>query len=157
METELRPVLDHGGADNYLHLWREVILTYRKLMHQVVWHTPFTASQFEILREIAVAGGTSTVSALARELDLDPAAVTRTCAELTRLGLVQREGDSRDARRKPVVLTDIGSQQMAEMHALLHEREAALADGGLDLNSIETTVAVLRAMRLGVDTASFRS
>ena len=47
--------------------------------------TGYTGAQFEVLRELAVADGRSTVSALARALALDPAAVTRLVADLTTL------------------------------------------------------------------------
>lgn len=150
-------VFDHEGEGSYLHLWREVILSYRRLMRGVAWHTQFTGAQFEVLRQLAVDNGSSTVSALARDLALDPAAVTRVCADLVRLGVVKRESDANDGRRKPVVLTDEGRSQMADLHALLHERESALTEGELDTQAIETAIRVLRTMRAGVDSVPLRT
>ena len=143
-------VFEHTPDASYLHLWREVILTYRQLMRGVAAHTDYTGVQFEVLRQLAVADGRSTVSALARELAVDPAAVTRLVAGLTRLGLVERESDARDGRRRPVVLTDEGRRRMADLHALLHERESALTEG-LDAREIETAMRVLQGMRAAVD------
>ena len=97
-------VFEHEPGASYLHLWREVILTYRQLMRQVARRTDYSGAQFEVLRELANAEGRSTVSALARELSLDPAAVTRLVTELEKLGMVQRERDPADGRRRPVVL-----------------------------------------------------
>jgi len=148
-------VFAHAPNAHYLHLWREVILTYRQLMRQVARRTDYTGAQFEVLRQLAVADGRSTVSALARELAVDPAAVTRLVAELTGLGLVQRESDARDGRRRPVVFTDEGRRRMADLHASLHERESALTEQ-IDPPAIETAIGVLQAMRAAVDSVSLR-
>ena len=130
-------VFDHAPGVGYLHLWREVILTYRQFMRRVAAQTEFTGAQFETLRQLAVADGRSTVSALARELAVDPAAVTRLVAQLTGLGVVERESDARDGRRRPVVLTDEGRRRMAALHAALHEYETALTTA-LDPQDIDT-------------------
>jgi len=143
-------VFGHAPGASYLHLWREVILTYRQAVRRVATHTGYTSAQFEVLRQLAVADGRSTVSALARELAVDPAAITRVVAELGRLGLVEREKDARDGRRRPVVLTDEGRRRMGELHTALHQREWALAQG-IDVGEIETATRVLRAMRAAVD------
>jgi DNA-binding MarR family transcriptional regulator len=154
MEAETRPpdegVFAHATGASYLHLWREVILTYRQFVRRLASLTGYTGAQFEVLRQIAVSDGRSTVSELARELAVDPAAVTRLVAELTRLGLVERESDAADGRRRPVVLTDEGRRRMAELHAVLHEHEARLT-AGLDPEEIETATKVLRAVRAAVD------
>lgn len=149
-------VFEHASGVDYSHLWREVILSYRKLMRQVAWHTQFTGAQFEILRQLAVDDGVSTVSALARDLALDPAAVTRICADLVSLGVVERQSDANDGRKRPVALTEEGRRQMAFLHSQLHERESALAGEGLDTQAIETTIRVLRAMRAGADDIPLR-
>ena len=143
-------VFTHAPGAGYLHLWREVILTYRQFMRAVAATTGYTGAQFEVLRELAVADGRSTVSALARDLALDPAAVTRLVADLTRLGLVERESDERDGRRRPVVLTDEGRRHMNALHASLHERESALTTA-MDAQDVETAGRVLQAMRAAVD------
>jgi DNA-binding MarR family transcriptional regulator len=143
-------VFEHAPDASYLHLWREVILTYRQFMRRVAAHTDYSGAQFEVLRQLAVADGRSTVSALARELAVDPAAVTRLVAGLTSLGLVGRESDASDRRRRPVVLTDEGRRSMGGLHAFLHERETTLTEG-IDAQAIETSMRVLQAMRAAVD------
>jgi len=143
-------VFEHAPDASYLHLWREVILTYRQFMRQIALRTDYTGAQFEMLRQLAIADGRSTVSAMARELAVDPAAVTRLVADLTRLGLVERESDARDRRRRPVVLTDEGRRRMADLHGVLHERESVLTEG-IDTQAIETAMSVLQAMRTAVD------
>jgi DNA-binding MarR family transcriptional regulator len=143
-------VFAHEDGGSYLHLWREVILTYRQFMRQVAARTEFTGGQFEVLRQLAVSDGRSTVSELARELAVDPAAITRLVAQLTALGLTERESDARDARRRPVVLTDEGRRHMNALHAALHEREAALTTA-IDATDVATAMRVLQDMRAAVE------
>ena len=69
------------------------------------------------MRQLALTGGRSTTSALARELGVDPAAVTRLVADLETLELVTRERDARDGRRRPVVLTERGRRETVTLHA----------------------------------------
>ena len=140
----------HAQGASHLHLWREVILTYRQFMRRLAADTDYTGAQFEVLRQLAVTDGRSTTSEIARELAVDPAAITRLVAQLTALGLVERETDARDGRRRPVVLTDKGRLRMADLHASLHERESALTSV-VDPQDIETATRVLQAMRAAVD------
>ena len=137
---------ERASGGRYLHLLREVLLTYRELLRQLTAETGLSGAQFEALRELALADGRSTVSALARELDVDPAAVSRLVAGLEQLGLVSRVSDDRDGRRRPVVLTKDGNRLMVTFHTEAHRRESALT-AALDPQSIETTMQVLHALR----------
>ena len=83
-------LFEHTSGAPYLHLLREVLLTYRQLLRQLTVETGLSGAQFEVLRELALADGRSTVSALSRELGVDPAAVSRLVASLEQLGLVAR-------------------------------------------------------------------
>ena len=139
-------LFQHAPGTHYLHLLREMLLTYRELLRQLALETGLSGAQFEVLRELALADGRSTVSALARELGVDPAAISRLIAGLKELGFVARESDERDGRRRPVVLTEDGRRRMVALHAGLHEHESAL-DEALDPQSIETTMRVLRTLR----------
>ena len=137
---------ERASGGHYLHLLREVLLTYRELLRQLTAETGLSGAQFEALRELALANGRSTVSALARELGVDPAAVSRLVAGLEQLGLVSRVSDDRDGRRRPVVLTKDGNRLMVTFHTEAHRRESALT-AALDPQSIETTMQVLHALR----------
>jgi DNA-binding MarR family transcriptional regulator len=108
--------------------------------------TGLSGAQFEALRELALADGRSTVSTLARELGVDPAAISRLVAGLQRLGLVSRARDDSDGRRQPVILTQEGRDLMAAFHAEAHEHESTLT-AGLDPQSLETAMQVLRTLR----------
>ena len=139
-------LFQHDPGGEYLHLMREVLLTFRLFARELSDEMGASGSQLALLRQMALAGGRSTVSSLARELAVDPAAVTRLVAGLTKLGLLSRERDGRDGRRRPVVLTPAGRDLVVDMHARLHEREAAL-EGKLDKASLETTMRVLQTIR----------
>ena len=148
-------LFQHASGAHYLHLLREVLLTYRQLLKRLTVETGLSGAQFEVMRELALADGSSTASALARELGVDPAAVSRLIASLQRLGLVSRLSDDRDGRRRPVVLTEDGRRLMLAFHTRAHDGESALT-GALDPQSIETTMQVLHARRNALDAAARR-
>lgn len=139
-------LFEHRPGVHYLHLVREVLLTYREFLRRMSEETGVSGAQIELLRALALAGGRSTTSGLARELGVDPAAVTRLVAALERLGLIEREDDARDRRRRPVVLTSAGRQSVVRLHERLHAQESEL-EARLDAASIETASEVLRTIR----------
>jgi len=139
-------LFQHDAGAQYLHLFREVMLSYRAFVRRLSAKTGVSGAQFELLRALALADGRSTTSELARELDVDPAAVTRLVAGLQELGLVEREDDARDRRRRPVVLTASGRDFMVKLHGELHAREDALGMQ-IDPAAVETAAQVLRSIR----------
>jgi DNA-binding MarR family transcriptional regulator len=154
-EADGSGLFGHTPGEHYLHLLREVLLTYRQLLRRLAVETGLSGAQFEVLRELALADGRSTVSALARELGVDPAAVSRLIAGLQQQSFVSRVSDDHDGRRRPVVLTEGGNRLMVNFHAEAHRRESALT-AALDPQSIETTMRVLHALRDALDAAPRR-
>ncbi len=148
-------LFEHDVGVSYLHLLREVLLTYRLLMRGATAEFGVSGAQFEVLRQLALAGGRSMTSALARDLAVDPAAVTRLVAGLERLELVSREDDVRDGRRRPVLLTPAGRAMMLDFHARMHAREAALAES-IDQASIDGAMRVLQTIRSVFDPSALR-
>jgi DNA-binding MarR family transcriptional regulator len=136
----------HASDTHYLHLLREVLLTYRQLLRRLTAETGLSGAQFEVMREMALADGRSTVSALSRELGVDPAAVSRLVANLQEAGYLSRQSDERDRRRQPVVLTEQGRGLMVAFHEKVHECELALA-AALDPASVEIATRVLNSLR----------
>ena len=147
-------LFEHASGTSYFHLLRELLLTYRRFQRQLAAETGLSGAQFEVLRELALADGRSSVSALSRGLGVDPAAVSRLVAGMNRLGLVSRERDERDGRRQPVVLTEEGRRLIVAFHTEAHEYESALAST-LDSQAIETTMRVLGSLRDILDTGSW--
>jgi DNA-binding MarR family transcriptional regulator len=139
-------LFEHDPSTTYLHLVREVLLTYRTFLRQAAAEFGVTGAQLEVLRQLALEDGRSTTSALARELAVDPAAVTRLVAGLERLDLVSREDDEQDRRRRPVLLTPAGRAMVLDLHARMHAGEATLATT-IDESSVESAVRVLQTMR----------
>jgi DNA-binding MarR family transcriptional regulator len=139
-------LFQHDAGAQYFHLFREVLLSYRAFVRRMSAKVGISGAQFELLRALALADGRSTTSELARELDVDPAAVTRLVAGLQQLGLVEREDDERDRRRRPVVLTSSGRDFMVKLHGELHAREGALG-AELDPAAVATAAEVLRTIR----------
>lgn len=72
--------------------------------------------QARLVWELAQRGET-TAAALARDLDLDPAYVSRLLGSLERQGLAAKRRSERDGREKIVELTDAGRAQFAELDA----------------------------------------
>jgi DNA-binding MarR family transcriptional regulator len=148
-------LFQHSSRTPYIHLLREVLLTYRQLLRALTIETGLSGAQFEVMRELALADGRSSVSALARELAVDPAAVSRLVRSLGELGYVSRESDGRDRRRQPVGLTQEGHRLMVAFHEEAHEHESVLT-AALDPQSVDTTMQVLRTLRDAFDSASRR-
>ncbi len=155
--TQDSGLFQHEGiaGTHSIHLLREVLLTYRQLIREMSERMGLSGAQFEVMRELALANRSATVSALSRALGSDPAAVSRLISGLQQAGLVSRESDDRDGRRRPVVLTEDGRRLMVSFHAKAHEYESALT-GSLDRQSIETTMQVLRSLRDALDAVSRR-
>lgn len=139
-------LFQHAPETEYVHLLREIILTYRQLLRELTFETGLSGAQLELLRELALADGRSSVSMLARRLSVDPAAISRLVAALEKDGLVARAQDERDRSRQPVALTEEGRRLAVAFHTQAHKREAALASR-LDPRSLETTIEVLRTIR----------
>lgn len=148
-------LFEHDPGTGYLHLLREVLLTYRLLMRGATAEFGVSGAQFELLRQLALGGGRTTTSALARDLAVDPAAVSRLVAGLERLKLVSREDDERDGRRRPVLLTPSGRALMVDFHTRMHARESALT-AALDQASIDSAVRVLQTIRSVFDPGALR-
>ncbi len=148
-------LFQHSSGTRSLHLLREVLLTYRQMLKELSRETGLSAAQFEVLRELARAEGRRTVSGLARDLEVDPAAVSRVIAGLQRVDLVTRVTDERDRRSQPIVLTETGRSLMVAFHAEAHAHESDLL-AGLDPQALETTMQVLGALRDNLETHARR-
>jgi DNA-binding MarR family transcriptional regulator len=148
-------LFQHASGASYSHLLREILLVHRQLMRRLAAESGLSGAQFEVMRELALADGRSSVSELSRGLAVDPAAVSRLVAVLGEAGYLARETDESDRRRQPVVLTQKGRDFMLAFHQKVHEGESALA-GALDTDRLETAAQVLAGVREALEAAARR-
>lgn len=143
--TGLLADLPHGGDEP--HLLREVMRTYQAMISGFVRATGAPGSRFGLMRVLAGAEGGVGTAELARQLEVDPAAVTRQVQELEREGLVARRADARDGRRSLIEFTAAGRTEFERLHRRTHEleRELAAEIGAEDLRHAAEVLARLRA------------
>ncbi len=103
------------------------------------------ASRFELMRLLALAEKDVGVMDLARQLGVNPAAVTRQVKEMEADGLVRRRADSKDGRRNYVALSAKGFRLFENVHSRSHELERALASLLSD-SDIEAAARVLSTL-----------
>jgi DNA-binding MarR family transcriptional regulator len=136
--------LSHHGDE--LHLLREVIRTYQALMAGFSRHTGMPASRFALMRLLALSESDLGLADLARQLGINPAAVTRQVQELEAEHLVKRRADPKDGRRSYISLSPKGRRQFEEIHERSHalERSLSSALGAEEMAAAATTLANLR-------------
>lgn len=150
-------VLEHRGDEP--HLLREIFRTYHVLIGGFARKTGMPASRFALMRLLALAEGELGITDLARQLGINPAAVTRQVQELASEGLIRRRADNRDGRRSYLRLSPKGRRLFAEIHERTHEFERSLLSvlGAEDMRGAAVCLAKLRAFmedRLGKGGAS---
>lgn len=128
------------------HLLREVFRTYQVLMSGFARQTGMPASRFAVMRVLALSERDIGLAELARQLGINPAAVTRQVQELEAEHLVKRRADAKDGRRSFVTLSPKGRRQFEEIHGRTHELERSLASalGAEEMSAAATTLANLR-------------
>lgn len=136
--------LRHRGDEP--HLLREVFRTYQALISGFARQTGMPASRFALMRLLALSKSGIGLVELARELGINPAAVTRQVQELEAEHLVKRRADAKDGRRSYVTLSRKGRKQFEEIHERTHELERSLSSalGTAEMAAAATTLANLR-------------
>jgi DNA-binding MarR family transcriptional regulator len=137
--------LQHRGDEP--HLLREVLRTYQVLMSGFARQTGIPASRFALMRLLALSEDGVGLADLARQLEINPAAVTRQVQELEAEHLVKRRADAKDGRRSYVTLSPKGRRKFEQIHERTHELERALSSalGAEEMAAAATTLANLRA------------
>ena len=144
-KSSILQTLQHRGDEPHL-LW-EVFRTYQALMSGFTRNIGMPASRFALMRLVAGAEGDIGIIALARQLEINPAAVSRQVQELEHEGLIRRHPDSRDARRSYVTLSPKGRNLFEKIHQRTHELERSLSSvlGVEEMRSAALTLAKLRS------------
>lgn len=147
MRNRRRGALDAGlHRGDEPHLLREIMRIHQLLTAGFSRANGMPASQFAVLRLLAISPDGLGVMELARQLGVNAAAVTRLVQEMERGGLVLRKADARDGRRSYARLSAKGLTRFKEIHARSHALEQSLASviGSRDLAAAARTLAKLR-------------
>ena len=100
-------------------MWARMALELARSGHEL------TFSQYIVLKSLA--GGTASVTELARSTQLDPGAMTRLLDKLETRGIVARVADPADRRALHINLTDAGRVMWDEVNHLgMKVRERAM-------------------------------
>jgi DNA-binding MarR family transcriptional regulator len=136
--------LPHRGDEP--HLLREVFRTYQALMSGFARQTGMPAARFGLMRLLAVQEKHAGITDLARQLGINPAAVTRQVQDLEREGLIRRQSDRKDGRRSVVSLSPKGRKLFEQIHTRTHELEQSLASvlGAEEMRRAAMLLAKLR-------------
>ena len=101
-----------------LETWRSFLQAHatllRRLAGDLVQATGLSLGDFDVLAQLAVAGGELRMSELAARAFSSRSGMTRRVARLVDEGLVTRTNDKADARGVIVSLTDAGIARLAE-------------------------------------------
>lgn len=124
MPRQVPPPLHYTG-----HLLRRA-----QQVHQAAWNrdvsTQTTSVQFAALSVLSNRPGSSQAE-LGAELDLDRSTIADLVRRMQARGLVSREGDPRDGRRKVLTLTPAGEEMLEQLRPRVESLEPVLT-GGLD-------------------------
>ena len=116
--------LSQRGLAAWVALLRAHATLMRRLETDLVRKTDLALADFDVLAQLARAGGALRMTELADRALISRSGMTRRVARLVREGLVRRASADADARGVVVMLTDAGQSRLAES-APVHLREVS--------------------------------
>ena len=138
-----------------LGAWRSLLQAHATLMRQLEsdleQETGLALADFDVLAQLAVAGGDLRMTELAARALISRSGMTRRVARLVGEGLVRRISADGDARGVVVALTDAGAARLTEtapIHARavsalfvarLDDQELAVLESALDKVAVDCT------------------
>jgi DNA-binding MarR family transcriptional regulator len=150
-----RLVAEATPRSGALDAWRSFLQAHATLMRRLAGDlaqaTGLSLGDFDVLAQLAVAGGELRMSELAARAFSSRSGMTRRIARLVDEGLVTRASDEADARGVVVALTDTGIARLAEATPIhlrgvvelfvvqLTDKELALLKRALDKVTTECT------------------
>jgi DNA-binding MarR family transcriptional regulator len=159
-ESDVAGLLDRLVADQLpgrrgLEAWTSLLRAHatllRKLETDLEKETGLALADFDVLAQLAVAGGELRMTELAARALISRSGMTRRVARLVSEGLVRRANADADARGVVVALTDAGVARLAEtapVHARevfelfvarLDDQELAVLESALDKVTVDCT------------------
>ena len=115
---------DRRGLDAWRSLLRAHATLMRRLETDLERETGLALADFDVLAQLAVAGGELRMTELANRALISRSGMTRRVARLVEEGLVRRTNADSDARGVVVVLTEAGVARLTET-APIHARGVA--------------------------------
>lgn len=159
-EPDVAGLLDRLVADELpgrrgLQAWRSLLRGHATLMRQLETdlerETGLALADYDVLAQLAVAGGELRMTELAARALISRSGMTRRVARLVNEGLVRRANTNADARGVVVTLTDAGVARLTEtapVHARgvsklfvaqLDDQELAVLERVLDKVTLDCT------------------
>jgi DNA-binding MarR family transcriptional regulator len=160
LESDTSILLDRLVADELpgrrgLDAWRSLLRAHATLMRQLESDlerdTGLALADFDVLAQLALAGGELRMTELAARALISRSGMTRRIARLVDEGLVRRANADTDARGVVVALTDAGVARLTEtapVHARgvyqlfvaqLDDQELAVLHSALDKVTVDCT------------------
>ena len=157
-ETDLPGLVDRLTADalpdgRTVGAWRALLQAHATLMRQLETdlerETGLALADFDVLAQLADAGGELRMTELANRALISRSGMTRRVARLVDDGLVRRAGADSDARGVVIALTDAGVARLTEtvpVHARgiadyfvsrLEDEELAVLESALDKVTVD--------------------
>ncbi len=143
------PILhDSGGQPRFLH---EIMRTHYVLLSSGTRAVGMPPAKLALLRLLAISYPDKIgIMELARQLEINAAAVTRQVKEAEAEHLVIRIPDSRDGRRNYVKLSSEGVRIFAHLHKRAHDFEALLCRE-IGPRDLEIVIRALSKVRIAVE------
>jgi DNA-binding MarR family transcriptional regulator len=159
-EPDVAGLLDRLTADvlpagRGLAAWQALLRSHATLMRQLERdlekQTGLALADFDVLAQLALAGGELRMTELADRALISRSGMTRRVARLVNVGLVRRANADADARGVVVALTDAGVARLTEtapIHARgildlfvarLHDQELAVLESALKKVTLDCT------------------
>jgi DNA-binding MarR family transcriptional regulator len=159
-ETDITGLVERLVADELpvgrtVGAWRSLLQAHATLMRQLETdlekETGLALADFDVLAQLALAGGELRMTELANRTLISRSGMTRRAARLVDQGLVRRAGADADGRGVVLALTDAGVARLTEtapVHARgiaeyfvsrLDDEELAVLERALDKVTIDCT------------------
>ncbi len=142
--------LHHKGDEP--HLLREIMRTHQAVLGVFSREVGMPAARLVLTRLLAICHPEAVgIMWIARQLDINAAAVTRQVKAMENERLVERCADARDGRRSRVKLTADGLKVFQQVHERAHDFERTLSTA-VSAEDLAAAVRVLTHVRTAIET-----
>jgi DNA-binding MarR family transcriptional regulator len=144
-------VPDQRGLEAWSSLLHAQATLFRRLESDLLEQTGLALADFDVLAQLALAGGQLRMTKLAARALISRSGMTRRVARLVDAGLVRRSAHDADARGVMIALTETGLQRLVEV-APVHARGIReLFIDRLDARQLEELATTLKKVVVDCD------